>query len=372
MADRTEVNPFEVEFADDYPPVKKREPVGIFKRALGKIKPPEETSVDLSEVMTPEQLEEERQAQAELEHLPDIDVPEIETHVESLPEENENEKELVVEHKDDGLAEAQEIAQDRLRGYQVPPNWNDMSYEEKRKNVGDWLYQNTGNALPDELDVTQANELLGQTNEEQPKEETSGDKTLTPMEKEDADMNELRALAQNDLEGFRYDQNMDKWTPKQKQDAIKAWKDNQPKAEETKEEPPTKEEPSKKTMTKEEALAEARMLAQDDLEGFDMSDPEGWSQLSTKDKQDIINNFLHKNDTNDNVTNVDEDTTNNYEAYKRYPTGLRLAEDAMQGVDNIVGRASNAARENLAGGTSINDAVKRAAIPHYDYRSFLK
>lgn len=335
MADRTEINPFDVEFADEYPPVKKREPVGIFKRALGKIKPPEETSVDLSEVMTPEQLEEERQAQAELEQLPDIDVPEIETHVEDLPEENENEKELVVEHKDE------------------EPQTNDV--------------------LPDELDVTQANELLGQTNEEQPKEETSGDKTLTPMEKEDADMNELRALAQNDLEGFRYDQNMDKWTPKQKQDAIKAWKENQPKEEEPeKEELPAKEEPSKKTMTKEEALAEARMLAQDDLEGFDMADPEGWSQLYTKDKQDIINNFLHKNDTNDNVTNVDEDTTNNYEAYKRYPTGLRLAEDAMQGVDNIVGRASNAARENLAGGTSINDAVKRASIPHYDYRSFLK
>lgn len=349
------VDPFEISFADDPPKKQKSKynPNLLWKGIKGKTKRKrsnaDETSVPLEEVMTPEQLAlEEEQKQKELDSLPDIDVPEIETHVEDLPEEDVNEKKLVVEHTDEN-----EPTQE--------PVENIPSAEEE---------------LPDVLDKTQAEKILGEEIPEKPKEE-GGDVTLTPDEKQNADMNELRALAQDDLQGFKYDTNMDKWTPKQKQDAIKAWRDKQPPKEEPPKEEPPKEEPVVEEpeeeippMTDEEALAEARMLAQDDLEGFEINGKD-WSKLSTKEKLQVIENFKNKNiEPGDEIHN--ENTENNYESYEHYPTGLRVAEDVLGGVNNIANRVSSASRKNLAGGDSINNAVARASVPHYDYRSFFK
>ena len=305
-----------------------------------------ETFVPLEEVLTPQQMEEERQKKRELNELPDINVPEVETHVEDLPKEDVNEKELIVEHP----KKQEEV--------------NAPSEEELSE--GAEQVSQPQEELPNELDKTQAEQILGEKIKEPPKDE-GGDKTLTPDEKQNADMNEMRALAQDDLEGFKYDTNMDKWTPKQKQDAIKAWRESQKaKEEEIPQEPPEDEKPK---MTKEEALAEARMLAQDDLEGVDI-DPNLWSQFDTKEKMKFVEMLQNKD--KEQVTNVDEDTTNNYEAYKRYPTALRGMEDVLKGADNIANRAATDARKNLAGGEGVNGAVARSTIPHYDYRSFFK
>ena len=164
-------------------------------------------------------------------------------------------------------------------------------------------------------------------------------------------MNELRALAQDDLTDFKYDPNIETWTAKQKQDALKSYLENKNK------------EPPKKIMTEEEVMKEARTLAQDDLEGVEI-DPAIWSEMTTEEKLEFIKMLQEKNKKNT--------TNNNFEAYKRYPTALKVAENVQQGVHNIMNRAEDAANQNLAGGQSINNTVGRAAIPHYDYRSFFK
>ena len=351
--DKTEIDPFDISFAtQENPQPKKRSPKLLWDKIVNNFKPNDydEREVPLEEVMTPQQFADYKREQEELKNKyadeEEIDVPEVETHVEDLPENNENEKELIVEH---------------------PENQEEVNAPSAEE-LNEGAEQTPQEELPDELDKTQAEQILGEEIKEPSKDE-GGDKTLTPNEKQDADMNEMRALAQDDLKDFKYDTNMDKWTPKQKQDAIKAWREKQKAkqdAEEEVQEPPKEEKP---TMTKEEALAEARMLAQDDLEGVDI-DPNLWSQFSNKEKLDFIKMLQDKDKTP--VTNVDEDTTNNYEAYRHYPVALRVAEDVLKGADNIANRAATDARKNLAGGEGVNGAVARSTIPHYDYRSFFK
>lgn len=302
-----------------------------------------------------------------------VDVPEIDTEVVDLPKENENEKELVIDHNDS----ADKTVVEPLMAYDEPEIFDDMEvidpvdvpmddeYMVDPKEVGEGAEKEMPEDNNDEENAVE---------EEKPVTENTEDKTLSEedkkkleeKEKRKSARKEARALAQDNLKGFKYPPDWDKWTPKQKADAIKAWQNKQAPKEEPVEEPV--EEP-KKEMTKEEALAEARMLAQDNLDGI-VIDPKLWSQFTTKEKMDFIKMQMDK-DKDDN-TYVDEDTTNNYESYKRYPTGLRVAEDVAGVAGDVANRVERAGNKQLAGegGTSINDAVRQAAIPHYDYRKF--
>ena len=360
----TMVDPFEIAFANEQPKEKKKyNPNMLWNRIKGKTNAThpalEETSVPLEEVLSPEQMEEEKKRQAELDAMPDeeIDVPEIETHVEDLPKEDENEKKLVVEH----------IGEEEPKANPSSPIVTDdmideaLGIEKEEQPVAEGSAGTPSAEMPEE----ETGDIGG--NKEDPKvEETESDDA-----KRERIMNELKALAQDDLEDFKYDPSIEKWTPKQKQDAIKSHLSNRAKKNEPKEEP-KKEEPKDEVppMTDEEALAEARMMAQDDLDGFEVNGPD-WSKLTTKEKFQVIENFKNKGiEPKDEIHN--ESTENNYEAYKRYPTGLKVAEDVLEGANNVANRMANAAKTNLAGGESISNAVNRASIPHYDYRSFFK
>lgn len=308
-----------------------------------------------------------------------VDIPEIDTQVVDLPKENENEKELVVDHKEP----AEKTVVEPLLALQDPEIFDDMEIidpvdvpvEEEQSvdpaEVGEGAkIEKPEGTEENELDETEKPE--GKTSATESPEE----KTLTEEEKKKQEekekrklaRKEARALAQDNLKGFKFPPNWEDWTPKQKADAIKAWNNKREGKEEPVQEEPVQEEP-KKEMTKEEALAEARMLAQDNLDGL-VIDPKLWSQFTTKEKMDFIKMQMEKN--KDDNTYVDEDTTNNYESYKRYPTGLRVAEDAVDVAGDVANRVERVGNKQLAGegGTSINDAVKQAAIPHYDYRKF--
>lgn len=376
--DETQVDPMDISFDDsNYPPIQKqkRNPNILWGGITNKTKNrknEEETSVPLEEVMTPQQLEKEKQMESELNAMGDeVDVPEIETKVVDLPKQNENEKELIVEHKDEGDVEQEPIVEEggtptnevvANEGEQAPIITDEMI--DKVLGSGETPSQPQGEEFDkdDSVGTNQGEEKEEVVNEEE-------DKANEEKEKRKELMKEMRALAQDSLKGFKYSPGMEKWTPKQKQDAIKAFLNNKSKNEEPIEEEVVEEEPPKPKMTKEQAMAEARMLAQDDLIGVDI-DPELWSQFSNKEKLDFIKMLQDKD--KDLTTNVDEDVTNNYEAYKRYPTALRVAEDVLQGANNVANRMASASRENLAGGESIDDAVNRTKIPHYDYRSFFK
>lgn len=214
----------------------------------------------------------------------EIDVPEVETHVEDLPKEDINEKELIVEHPQEE---------------EIPQMEQDIVTDEE-------IGLNQKEDVPPETDEKTNEETDEEENEESP-EKTDG----KSPEKEGE-------------------------------------------------------------MTDEEALEEARMLAQDDLEGFRMKGKD-WSKLTTKEKLEVIKIFKEgKRPEGDTYNNKSEDTTNNYQAYSHYPTALKVAEDIREGASTALNRVERAAQQNLAGGESINNAVSRNAIPHYDYRTFFK
>lgn len=366
------------------PPKQKRSPMGVFKNALERITNPfnnqygeDEREVDLKEAMSPKQyadyMEEQKRAWGQdSKENESLDVPEIETEVVDLPKEDENEKELVVEHTDENEPTGEETIDTSFMdmGYE-PPEDVTVGQTSVEQNVEEPVTSDTTNTQPKETPVPSEDKDKTLTTEEL-KSQTDYEKDrrvrgqmldkANKDEKLEKIKNDFRALAQNDLEGFNFPEDGDKWTPQQKQAAIDRFFENQKSTETTSEEPA-------KVMTDEEALEEARMLAQDDLEGFNISG-EDWSKLTTKEKGEVIDRFLNKNKSNDEITNIDEDTTNNYEGYKRYPTGLKVAEDIQGGIHSIADRAERAAKENLAGGTSINNMVSKNAIPHYDYRRF--
>ena len=374
--DKTIVDPLDVSFSDDpanqYPPI--RSPKlkwGQILNPFRKDEEEEETSVPLEEVLTPAQLAEEKRKQAELEAMPDeIDVPEIETHVEDLPEGNENEKELVVEHKDDNAApsEDNDFAKqiDNILGIRGKPQGEESVPSPEEIEI---LSEGFNEARNETEKPEEETGNVGGNTEEPETEENGQEENVVDEEKEKRKklMKEMRALAQNPLKGFKYSPEMEKWTPKQKQDAIKAWLSNQSKEEPIEEEPVESETPP---MTDEEALAEARMIAQDDLDGFEVNGKD-WSKLSTKEKFQVVDNFKNKNqDPKKEIHN--ENTENNHEAYKHYPPWIRVFEDVLGGANNVANRMAGAAGTNLAGNESINNAVDRANIPHYDYRSFFR
>lgn len=346
MAEKT-VDPFDIEFDDTDEQPKKRNPNMLWEKTKSRVP---ELKKEL------EQPEEET-----LGELPELDVPEIDTHVEDLPEGNENEKELVVEHNDNTIVGDpdktqlpeepeeegestvydQSLAENPVGNFSDRTNYDDVG--------GEPFDDNDVIPEPDDYEqnfVDPEEVGLPKSDEDEYKEPEEVD------EKKEKIMNELRALAQDDLTDFKYDPNIETWTAKQKQDALKSYLENK-----------KNKEPPKKIMTEEEVMKEARTLAQDDLEGIEI-DPAIWSEMTTEEKLEFIKMLQEKNKKNT--------TNNNFEAYKRYPTALKVAENVQQGVHNILNRAEDAANQNLAGGQSINNTVGRAAIPHYDYRSFFK
>ena len=232
------------------------------------------------------------------EKFSEINVPEIDTKVTDLPKEDENEKELIVEH-------------------------NDTVTEPSDTTVAESTPQEENTELKnfDESEVveppTEENSVSG---------EEVGDKTVNPKTEEE---------------------------PKEE------------KGEEKKEEEEDEEEP---VMTDEEALAEAQEMAQDDLIGFKVTG-KNWSKMTDKQKAEAIKAFKDKNKVEDHRTNIDESKTNNFEAYKRYPTGLRVAEDLVGAGGNVLEGAGDVAKTEI-GGTGANMISERAkGVPHYDYTS---
>lgn len=333
---------------------KKREPMGVWNKTLDGMKGVNPFS---------QQTDETSVAPMELGDLPDIDVPEIETKVVDLPEQNENEKELVIDHKD-------EKSDLEKMGFDKPEYWDRFSKREQARQIGDFLDDKYGEEVEDLVNGSSNDTTVV----DEPMEEETGDPTIadaTLQKNATGDFSDRKVLEDIDGEPFDESEVIDPQEPEENavsDEEVGEVKDEEEKKDEKKEVKKEGEE-EKKTMSDEEALKEARMLAQDNLEGFEING-EDWSKLSTKEKGDVIDRFLNKNKSEDNITNNNEETTNNFEGYKRYPTGLKVAEDIQGGIHSIADRAERGARENLAGGTSVNNMVGKNAIPHYDYRRF--
>lgn len=230
------------------------------------------------------------------EEEPVTDVPEMETEVVNLPEEDENEKEIVINRNEDTVNSDATIAGDN--GPDFKPE--DMTDPE--------IVENQYEDFPDRV-----------TDEEVADTETAAT--------EDAN-----------------------------------------KKEEQKE---GEEKPS--SMSDEDALKEAQELAQDDLLGFKISGA-NWEKMSEKQKAEAIKAFKDANKKEDHSTNIDKSETNNYSSYERYPTGLKVTEDALGEVNTIAGGIKDAAHKIGQEGTnsgSITNEVARA-VPHYDYRSLFR
>lgn len=275
----------------------------------------------------------------------EIDVPEIDTKVVDLPKEDKNEKELIVEHNDpttepSGTTIAEPVPQeenaelenfDESEVVDPPTEENAVSGEE----VGD--------------------KTVNPKTEEEPKTEKPKDPAY-----EEA-LVEAQALAQDDLEGYRVPKNWKDWTAKQKADSIKAFMDNRKRAESE------KPKETKEPMSDEDILAEAEAIAQEPLPGF--RPPANWGDLSFEEKERIVKAYKDTNKVEDHSTDIDNNETNNFESYKRYPTGLRVAEDLVGAGGKVIEGAGNVAKTEI-GGTGANMISERAkGVPHYDYTS---
>lgn len=275
------------------------------------------------------------------------DVPETDTKVVDLPEEDENEKELIVEHNDE-----EEPTDDSTIVEPTPQETNEELENFDESEVVDPPEEETSVSAEEVGDVEEPSET---ENLEEPKIEKPKDPAY-----EEA-LAEAQALAQDDLEGYRVPKNWKEWTAKQKADSIKAFMDNRKRAENEKPKEP------KTPMGNEDILAEAEAIAQEPLPGF--RPPANWGDLSFEEKERIIKAYKDTKKVEDHRTNIDESQTNNYEAYQRYPTGLRVAEDVAGVASDIVKGAGDVAKTEV-GGTGANMISERAkGIPHYDYTS---
>ncbi len=255
----------------------------------------------------------------------EINVPEIDTKVVDLPKEDENEKELLVEHNNTATEPTTEPS-DTTIAEPTPQEENAVSGEE----VGD--------------------KAVNPETEEEP---------VDPAYKEA--LEEAQAMAQDDLEGYRVPKNWKEWTAKQKADSIKAFMENRKKAE--KEKPKETKEP----MSEEDILAEAEAIAQKPLPGF--RPPANWGDLTFEEKGKIVKAYDDTKKVEDHRTNIDDSETNNFESYKRYPTGLRVAEDLVGAGGKVIEGAGDVAKTEI-GGTGANMISERAkGVPHYDYTS---
>lgn len=304
---------------------------------------------------------------------PSVDVPEIETEVVNLPEEDENEKEIIVNRNPDSTIteDVEETGEDPLKDFD--PNSvadPEEEYETRvsAKEVGD---DPTRYPSDEEIEDIEEEQSEDKTVTEPSKDDTKG-KANKPTKEEKAmqeALEEAQAMAQDNLEGFKVPKNWKTWTEKQKANAINAYMKNR--ENQSAEEP--KEEPETPVMSDEDALKEAQELAQDELLGFKISGA-NWQNMTEKQKAEAIKAFKDANKQEDHSTNIDKSETNNYSSYERYPTGLKVTEDALGEVNTIAGGIKDAAHKIGQEGTSsgsISNEVARA-VPHYDYRSLFR
>ena len=299
-----------------------------------------------------------------------IEVPEIETETIDLPEEDENEKEIIVDN-DPTQVEDKTIVEDTPleEPIEEPDVVDPEDYEENRVSAEEVGDDPTIYPTEEELeDIQDENETEDKTVTETPKPEKQEEqpKKLSKEEKaKQAALEEAQAMAQDDLEGFRVPKNWNSWTAKQKADSIKAFMSNKPKTEELKKEPV--EEEKVEPMSEEEIMKEAEAIAQHAMPGF--RPPENWNELSFDEKTRVVKNWEDANNVEDHSTHNDNSETNNFESYERYPTWLKVAEDVAGAVGKGVDITENVANKDL-GGSSINNAVERKSlVPHYDYTS---
>ena len=275
------------------------------------------------------------------------DVPEIDTKVVDLPKEDENEKELIVEHND----EEPEETDDTTVAEPIPQEENaELENFDESEVVEPPTEENSvsGEEVGDKT-------VNPETKEEEPKKEEPVD----PAYKEA--LEEAQALAQDDLEGYRVPKNWKDWTAKQKADSIKAFMDNRKRAENE------KPKETKAPMGNEDILAEAEAIAQEPLPGF--RPPANWGDLSFEEKERIVKAYKDTKKVEDHRTNIDDSETNNFESYKRYPTGLRVAEDLVGAGGNVLEGVGDVAKTEI-GGAGANMISERAkGVPHYDYTS---
>lgn len=310
------VDPFDIEFDDEQPKTEKpKRSVNAFERALKKL--PDK----FQKIEKPTMRQMLYNNPNDAEKFSEINVPEIDTKVVDLPKEDENEKELIVEHNDTASEPATEPA--------TEPSDTTVA-EPSDKTIAEPAPQEENAELEnfDESEVveppTEENSVSG---------EEVGDKTVYPDTEEE---------------------------PKTEEET----KTEEPK-EEKEEEEKDEEEP---VMTDEEALAEAQEMAQDDLVGFKISG-KNWSKMTDKQKAEAIKAFKDKNKVEDHSTKIDDSETNNFESYKRYPTALRVAEDLAGAGGKIIEGAGDVAGTEI-GGTGANMISERAkGVPHYDYTS---
>ena len=278
------------------------------------------------------------------------DVPEIDTKVVDLPKEDENEKELIVEHNDTATEPSDTTVAEPV------------SQEENAELEN--FDENEVIDSPTEENAVSGEEVGDKTvypeTEEEPKaEEPKTEEPVDPAYKEA--LEEAQALAQDDLEGYRVPKNWKEWTAKQKADSIKAFMDNRKRAENE------KPKETKEPMSDEDILAEAESIAQEPLPGF--RPPANWDDLSFEEKERIVKAYKDTNKVEDHRTNIDDSETNNFESYKRYPTGLRVAEDLVGAGGKVIEGAGDVAKTEI-GGTGANMISERAkGVPHYDYTS---
>ncbi len=298
------VDPFDIEFDDEQPKTEKpKRSVNAFERALKKL--PDK----FQKIEKPTMREMLYNNPNDAQKFSEINVPEIDTKVVDLPKEDENEKELIVEHNDTATEPTTEPT--------TEPSDTTIA-EPSDKTVVEPAPQEENT----ELENFDESEVI-----EPPTEENS-----------------VSAEEVGDIEPE---------TPKEE------------KGEEKKEEEKDEEEP---VMTDEEALAEAQEMAQDDLVGFKITG-KNWSKMTDKQKAEAIKAFKDKNKVEDHSTDIDNNETNNFESYKRYPTALRVAEDLAGAGGKIIEGAGDVAGTEI-GGTGANMISERAkGVPHYDYTS---
>ena len=257
-----EVDPFDIEFEEEKP----KRSIGVFDNAVKKLKN--------SKKKTEEQ-----------------EVPKIDTKVVDLPKEDENEKELIVEHNDE-----EEPTDDSTIAEPTPQETNEELENFDESEVVDPPEEETSVSAEEIGDVEEPSET---ENLEEPKIEKPKDPAY-----EEA-LAEAQALAQDDLEGYRVPKNWKDWTAKQKADSIKAFMDNRKKAENE------KPKETKEPISDEDILAEAEAIAQEPLPGF--KPPKNWGDLSFEEKERIVKAYKDTNKVEDHRTNIDESETNNFD-----------------------------------------------------------
>lgn len=347
------VDPFDIEFDDEQSKTEKpKRSVNAFERALKKL--PDK----FQKIEKPTMRQMLYNNPSDEQKFSEINVPEIDTKVVDLPKEDENEKELIVQHND---TTSEPVTAPASEPTTAPSDTTIAEPVPQGENAELENFDESEVVEPPAEENSISGEEVGDKTvyPETEEEESKTEEPVDPAYKEA--LEEAQALAQDDLEGYRVPKNWKDWTAKQKADSIKAFMDNRKKAD--KEKPKGTKEP----MSDEDILAEAEAIAQKPLPGF--IPPPGWENMSFEEKGKIVKAYDDTKKVEDHRTNIDDSETNNFEAYKRYPTGLRLTEDLVGAGGKMLEGAGDVAKTEI-GGTGANMISERAkGVPHYDYTS---